>query len=595
MEAVKPRPTMKRRHFLQALSMAAPGAALVPPAAASAAKHHQETTANGKSKEPRVFFYDDGRHYSGLYQFAPPLEAADLTYAVDQLVDSGVDTLLYSAGLEGGAVQYGSQVAQKWGDNVDVWVHPIFYRASRNLQQLVADGNDPMRILAERCHQKGIWFIPTCPVCIIGGGAESERGYGRKSDFVFDNPQFYVGEDDHPQAELLGRMFGTGRLNFLHAEVRRERFQIFEELLTRYESDGVELDLSLDNEFGPFCRFGEVAQLAPVLTQWIRDIREVARTAEQAQGRRKRVYIRIPSGPPSMWRIPGFEVETWVSEKLVDGLVCMSPYKKETPRNALLMFDQDLDLSAAVRLTRGTGCRVLAGITSSLGRQLESTATGPMVWAAAALAYDKGADGFGLSSGGWVPNGWPWTAAEYETLRYLGHPELLATADKNYRVRSLARGASDPKPLFPIQDPILPQRLPEGKPVNLPLAVADDLPRWQALGRVKSVRLRVRVTSIEPSLDKMAVTLNGRSLPDAIRNDIDLHFRVLKNMAVGPYGYILEYHLPPDHYPRKGTNQVGVTLVKRDPRISGPVDVVDVDCHIDYRHHRNFEDSPIQY
>ena len=105
----------------------------------------------------------------------------------------------------------------------------------------------------------------------------------------------------------------------------------------------------------------------------------------------------------------------------------------------------------------------------------------------------------------------------------------------------------------------------------------------------------MRVTSIEPSLDKLAVSLNGRTLPDAIRNDIDLHFRVLKNMAVGPYGYILEYHLPPDHYPRKGTNQVGVTLVQRDPRIKSPVDVVDVDCHIDYRHHRNFEDSPIQY
>ena len=64
-------------------------------------------------------------------------------------------------------------------------------------------------------------------------------------------------------------------------------------------------------------------------------------------------------------------------------------------------------------------------------------------------------------------------------------------------------------------------------------------------------------------------------------------------MAVGPYGYILEYHLSPNHYPGKGTNQVGVTLVTRDPRISGPVDVVDVDCHIEYRHHRNFEDSPI--
>ena len=583
---------MKRRHFLQAMGMAAPGAALV-------AKHHQGVSGDREQFGPKVFFYDDGRHYSGLYQFAPPLEPTDLTYAVDQLVDSGVDTLLYSAGLEGGVVQYGSQVAQKWGDNVDVWHHPIFYRASLNLHQLVADGNDPIRILAERCHQKGMLFIPTCPVCIIGpsirGDKEVERGFGRKSDFVFDNPQYYVGEDDHPKAKFLGRMFGTERLNFLHAEVRRERFQIFEELLTNYESDGVELDLSLDNEFGPLCRFGEVAQLAPVLTQWIRDIREVALKTERAQGRRKRIYIRIPSGSPSVWRIPGFEVETWVAEKLVDGLVCMSPYKKETAKNALLMFDQDLDLSAAVRLTRETGCRVLAGVTTYLGRQLESTATAPMVWAAAALAYDKGADGFGLSSGGWAPNGWPWTASEYETLRFLGQPDLLATADKNYRVRSLAGGASDPMPLFPIQDPILPIRLSEGKPLTLPFAIADDLPQWQALGRVKSVRLRVRVTSIEPSLDKLAIRLNGRNLPDSIRNDIDLHFRVLENMVVSPYGYILEYHLSPDHFPKKGTNQVEVTLLKRDPRISSSIDVLDVDCHIDYRHHQNFEDSPIQY
>ena len=369
---------MKRRHFLKSLGMAAPGAALAPPA--SAAKRHQGASGEGKAGEPRVFFYDDGRHYSGLYQFAPPLEAADLTYAVDQLVDSGVDTLLYSAGLEGGAVQYGSQVAPLWGDNVDVWVHPIFYRASRNLKQLVADGNDPMRILAERCHRKGIWFIPTCPVCIMGGGAESERGYGRKSDFVFDNPQFYVGEDDHPQAQFLGRMFSTGRLNFLHAEVRRERFRIFEELLTRYQSDGVELDFSLDNEFGPFCRFGEVARLAPVLTQWIRDIRRWPARPSSLKAGASGSMFGSPRVPPSMWRIPGFEVETWVSEKLVDGLVCMSPYKKETPRNNMLLFDQDLDLSAAVRLTRGTGCRVLAGITSRLGRQLESTATAPMLW-----------------------------------------------------------------------------------------------------------------------------------------------------------------------------------------------------------------------
>ena len=62
------------------------------------------------------------------------------------------------------------------------------------------------------------------------------------------------------------------------------------------------------------------------------------------------------------------------------------------------MLDQDLDLSAAVKLTRGTGCRALAGFTTFLGRQLAPNATPPMTHAAAALSYDQGADGFGAKT-----------------------------------------------------------------------------------------------------------------------------------------------------------------------------------------------------
>src|SRR5205823_4865474 len=111
---------MQRRQFLQALGAAAPGALAGQLPAANA------PTPGARPAEPRVFFYDDGRHASGLYQFAPPLTPADFTFTVDQLVASGVDTLLYMAGLEGGVVQYDSRVAPKWGDNVRQWQHPIF-------------------------------------------------------------------------------------------------------------------------------------------------------------------------------------------------------------------------------------------------------------------------------------------------------------------------------------------------------------------------------------------------------------------------------------------------------------------------------------
>ena len=577
---------MRRRSFLGALGAGAPGLA-----AGAGSSPSRDT----ESREPKVFFYDDGRHASPLYQFSPPLSPDDLTHTVDQLVSSGVDTLIYSAGLEGGVVQYDSEVGQKWGDNVDVWIHPIFYRAARNLRQLIADGHDPLQLLCDRSHQKGLWFLPTLPVAIIGGPRAKDNGYGRKSDFAYDNPQYYVGDDNHPLARQLGRMFGLNRLSLLHAAVRRERFELFEELLTRYETDGVEVDLSLDNEFGPHCRFDEVPQLAPVLTEWLRDLRVVADKAQQSQGRRKRIYARIPAGGADVWNMVGFEVRTWVSEGLVDGFVSITAAKKETPRNRRILLDQHLELQPAVELTQGKDCRVLMGLRGTLGRQLESSATPPMIWAAAALAYEQGADGFGLCDGMWAPNGWPWTHDDYATLRLLGHPDLLATADKHYVARSLARGSDSTEGLFPVAGPILPQALKEGRPVSVPLTITDELDRRAEEGRLEQVRLSVRLTNIELPLDQVEVRLNGKPLPDDLLEPSDLHFRAFEKIIVGPYGYVIVYLLPRDRYPVRGENSVQVTLVRRDPKITVPVDLYDVDLSIKYRNHRHFQDQPIHY
>ena len=581
---------MKRRKFLQSAGMGAP-------AALAAASPAAQSGASGRKPgaEPRAFFYDDGRHASGLYQFAPPLEPHDLAFAVDQLVSSGIDTLIYSAGLEGGTVQYNSHVAAKWGDNVEVWKHEIFYRASRNLHHLIANGHDPMKLLCDRSHEKGLLFLPTLPVCIVGGDRAEDLGYGRKSDFVYDHPEFYVGEDPHPLAKQLGRFFGPRRMSFLHAEVRRERFLIFEELLWRYDSDGIEIDLSIDNEFGPFCRFAEVEDLKPVLTEWIRGIRRAARRAEEDQGRRKRVYVRIPAGGRQAWDLAGFDVPVWVREKLVDGFICITAAKKETPQGRRLLLDQDLDLAPVVALTRGTGVRVLAGSRGTLGRQLEANATREMIWASAALAYFHGADGFGLCDGMWAPNGWPWTSDDYQTLRLLGHPDMLATADKRYMARSLARGADSKDGLFPIEGPLLPQELAVGRSLTVPLTIADDLPKWSAQGRVKTVRLSLRLTNFELGLNEVEVEFNGRGLPDSIRRESDLHFRVVKNFALNPYGYVLEYLLPPVWYPKPGMSHVTVRLVRRDPKLTLPVELYDLDCAIEYRLHRHFQAEPVSY
>ena len=125
---------------------------------------------------------------------------------------------------------------------------------------------------------------------------------------------------------------------------------------------------------------------------------------------------------------------------------------------------------------------------------------------------------------------------------------------------------------------MLPQNLENKKPVEARLRIADDLPRWEALGRVASVRLRVRLTNIEPSLNEVRIELNGRPLPDRMLKLTDLTYRLYELGAINPYGYVYEYELPPEWYPKRGDNTIKVTLVKHDPKIDFTFQVVDIDC-----------------
>ena len=529
-----------------------------------------------RTSQPRVLMTDDGRHASYLYQFEPPVGPEDVTFNIDQLVDSGVDTLSYGVCLEGGVVTYDSKVAPKWGYNVDQWTHSVWYRASRNLHQLIGDGHDPLRLMIDRSHEKGLWFLASSFVNFQGGERATDGGLGRKADFVYDHPQFQVGPEDDPRAAACD----PKRFSFLHDEVRQQRYAVFAELLSDYATDGIDLDLA---DHVPMCRFDQAADLAPVMTAWLRSLRQVADAAQKEQGRRKRILVRIPANGQA-WPMLGYEVEKWVAEGTVDGVLCM-------PGLVNGNVETHVDLAAPVAAAANTDCIVLAGFAQMLGRQYAQYATPQMIWAAAANAYLQGADGFAIADACTLPNGWPWTDAEYGAWRLLAHPEMLATCDKHYRVRS--DGGRPPPSWLPGGAPDLPCRLEEGVREEFELGMADDLARWHEVGRIESVVLEVRISSIEASLNQVRIDLNGRPLPDELLRLNDLGYRLIRGGAVGPYGFGYRYELPPDYHPEVGRNTIGVRLVRRDANISLPFEVRDIDCQVRYRRHRNFEGTPL--
>jgi len=215
---------------------------------------------------------------------------------------------------------------------------------------MVADGHDPVRLLCDRAHQKGVWFLAGGWLTVTGGVREAFAREGGNSDFALDHPEFQVGQDQDLRASHVSPL----RFSFLRREVREEWLRLFEELLSRYETDGVALDLV---EHAPLCRFDQVDILAPVLTQWMRELHGAAKVTEVAQGRRKRIYVHVPAHRET-WKTVGLDVPGWVSEGLIDGVICHSGL----PPRAI---DQDVDLSWAKAATSGTGCCVLAALDGS--------------------------------------------------------------------------------------------------------------------------------------------------------------------------------------------------------------------------------------
>ena len=103
------------------------------------------------------------------------------------------------------------------------------------------------------------------------------------------------------------------------------------------------------------------------------------------------------------------------------------------------------------------------------------------------------------------------------------------------------------------------------------------------------------MSNVDPSIDTVEVRLNGRLLPGASGRGSDLHFRLLENVVVGPYGFAVEFELTGENYPKRGQNEVTVTLAKRDARLKSPRQLSDVALSIDYLPHRDFRRDPIPF
>ena len=165
-------------------------------------------------------------------------------------------------------------------------------------------------------------------------------------------------------------------MSYAVPEIRENRLAIVRELVTDYPTDGIDLNF---NTYMPLIARREVEEHTETLTEWMRDVRRAADAAAEAQGRGKRVVVRMAASVEGNKKM-GQDIETWVSEGLVDTIVAMpvgGDFSSETSR-----------LRELVEVAEGNGVPVLAGMDSVGTDQTRLTHRASTV-----NAYDAGVKG----------------------------------------------------------------------------------------------------------------------------------------------------------------------------------------------------------
>jgi hypothetical protein len=472
-------------------------------------------------RQRRTIYFNDARHYY-LFVFEPPMRLEDAWVPVDEAAGTAVDTFAY--GVErGDGLFYPSRIGQRFGQDIQPFKDACYWRVWENMQSLIDRGLNPLQVLVDRAHDKGMDFFASLRM----------GGYGGIK----------------PEHTLAG-----GGRGFAHPEVREHQFAVLEELAIQYPVEGVELDFAAAPGGSPFWfRPEDVPEYTPVMTGLVGRIAAMVRGRPGEPGQiGARVY---PTEELNLKA--GLDVRTWLREGLVDFVVPVV--------YAYFVLDADMPIDWLVQEAHAHDASVYAMLQPYYGRTglNASYATPAMVRAAAANNWAKGVDGMYA----WFLS-WPLGDAEHRLLSELGDPDLVAEGDKHYFLRHRSEDTSGHD--YPAHLPLEIPGPDAAQQYQIPFAIADD----PGNNRVSRIQLKLAVSNLV-SADRLEVRLNGQSLAGEPCRRVPLRW-------LDPYsGQWLVFELERVR-PSQGRNLLEVALRSRPAGLEGGIAVQDVEVLVEY-------------
>lgn len=477
-------------------------------------------------RKRRTIYFNDARHYY-LFVFEPPMTMEDAWRPVDEVAGTAVDTFIYGVARNDGLF-YPSKIGRRFGTDMQPFNQAAYYRVWNNMQSLMDRGLDPLTVLIDRAHEKGMEFFASLRLGEYGGM----------------NPDHNV------------RNGGRG---FVHEEVRQHQFAVLRELATEYPTEGVELDFAAPPGGSSFhFQLEDIPQYTPVMTDWVRQVSDVVRNrAGQPGVIGARVY---PT--EEMNRKYGQDVITWLEEGLVDFVVPLL-YQD-------FKLDPDMPMEWLIQAARNANVSIYGMlqpyvVDETSGAPERVHAPPAVMRAAAANFWDKGVDGLYT----WFMR-WPLGDSQRRTLTEIGDPEQVKEADKRYVLRKQTECMGEME-----YDAAIPVELSAPDPAKkapIRFYIADDIEG--AAGRIRQIQLRLNIANLL-SDDTLTISLNGESLAnETCLRDYGRPF--------DPYGaQWLEFHLRTVR-PRKGENLLEISLDRRPAGMGVGITVEDVHILVEY-------------
>ena len=449
-----------------------------------------------ESAAPAIIFTDDGWILSAT---EPPVTAADLqAKVVDGYAGIGGafgwslgDHEVYQYETERGEI-FG-QGRTSFDDGLRSFVHSptpgVMPRIAENIRALIAEDGGPMTILTRQSRKAGLPFFPRVRMNSHYDMDPGHPGYGR---FRRERPELMIGRPGESIPEgTIEWGIKTG-LDFTFPEVRAHRLSIVEEVVERFDVDGVELDFM---RHPAFFRPDEAYGSRYLVTDLVAHARRMLHEAGSRRGRKLRLAVRVPPTLYDSARI-GLDVGEWIAEHLVDIVVVGGGFVPfETPIE---------EFTAAAS---GTDCLVYGCIEGTV------TADERSMRALAALWREAGAAGVYLYNFYTMSAAW-----NRRTTRELTDPTALAGLDRRYEIfrpRSYEGGGGH-STAFKYASPVsqLPARLapsPGGDEwigPKLTLRLASNEGKGGG-----GARLRLRLDRLPEQEERLDLELNGELLP----------------------------------------------------------------------------------